>query len=422
MVNRFSQILSGKETVFKNFFALSILQGTNFLIPLIIMPYLINTVGVDGYGIVGFVHAIMIYFISLTDYGFNVSATRDVSVNRENHDYISSIFNKVFVTKMLLLLLSLILIVLFINTIPQFEEVAKVIYMGFFVVLGQAILPVWFFQGIEKMKYITYLNLASKIIFTALIFIFIKEKGDEYLVLLFFGLGNLVSGIFGLFLASKWVEINFFKVGLHEVWQELKSGWTIFISNFAIVSYMNSNVFILGLFATPLIVGYYSVAEKIVMAVRQILTVFHQAIYPHICKLANEGKAQVIVFYKQILIPFSIMVLVLSIGVFIFSEPIIEIFSEDSKSISELLKVLIFSPFIVVLNIPAYQYLMASNFEKSATKILVSGSLINIILNYVLVRYFGAMGTAYSVVLTEIYITIGLHAILYYKHPNYRLF
>lgn len=422
MVNRFSQILSGKETVFKNFFALSILQGTNFLIPLIIMPYLINTVGVDGYGIVGFVHAIMIYFISLTDYGFNVSATRDVSVNRDNHDYISSIFNKVFVTKMLLLLLSLILIVLFINTIPQFEEVAKVIYMGFFVVLGQAILPVWFFQGIEKMKYITYLNLASKIIFTALIFIFIKEKGDEYLVLLFFGLGNLVSGIFGLFLASKWVEINFFKVGLHEVWQELRSGWTIFISNFAIVSYMNSNVFILGLFATPLIVGYYSVAEKIVMAVRQILTVFHQAIYPHICKLANEGKAQVITFYKQILIPFSIMVLVISIGVFIFSEPIIEIFSEDSKSISELLKVLIFSPFIVVLNIPAYQYLMASNFEKSATKILVSGSLINIFLNYVLVRYFGAMGTAYSVVLTEIYITIGLHAILYYKHPNYRLF
>ncbi len=422
MWNRISHIFLGRGLVFKNFLALAVLQGTNFLIPLIIMPYLIQTIGIKGYGIVGFVHAIMIYFISLTDYGFNISATRDIAINREDHNTISKIFSKVIVTKCLLLILSF-LVLCFLNAlVPDFNEISFVIFIGFSVVVGQTLLPVWFFQGMEQMKYITYLNVASKLIFTLLIFLFVKKIGDEYLVLLFLGLGNAVSGLFGLILAMKQYKLTFVKVSLKDIQQELVMGWNLFLSNFSIVSYMNSNVFILGLFTSSLVVGYYSVAEKIVMALRQVLTVFHQATYPHICKIALEGKQVVIQFYKQIFVPFTFMILLACAGVYVFAFEIITFFANEAENSIGILRLLCFTPFIVVLNIPAYQYLLANKFEKSATFILVLGSLLNIALNLILVQIFEANGTAISVIITEILITMGLHFILYFRHSDYRLY
>ena len=200
MINRFKSILDGRASVFKNFLALGILQGTNFLIPLIIMPYLVTTIGIENYGIVGIIQALMVYFYSITDYGFLVSATRELATANGNLTKIGEVFNKVFFTKMLLLVVAALLLALLVFLIPDLTELAFPITLGFAVVVGQTLLPVWFFQGVEKMKYLAYVNLFAKIIFTILIFVFVKQESDFYLVLLFLGLGNVVSGSFGLLL------------------------------------------------------------------------------------------------------------------------------------------------------------------------------------------------------------------------------
>ncbi|MDB4083298.1 oligosaccharide flippase family protein [Vicingaceae bacterium] len=422
MINRFKSILDGRASVFKNFLALGILQGTNFLIPLIIMPYLVTTIGIENYGIVGIIQALMVYFYSITDYGFLVSATRELATANGNLTKIGEVFNKVFFTKMLLLVVAALLLALLVFLIPDLTELAFPITLGFAVVVGQTLLPVWFFQGVEKMKYLAYVNLFAKIIFTILIFVFVKQESDFYLVLLFLGLGNVVSGSFGLLFAVKQYSIVLTVPSIQEVKSELKLGWEVFLANFSIITYMSSNILILGIFASNLIVGYYNVVEKIVVAMRQILVIFSQAIYPHICQLAKENHSKVQLFFKQIFIPFLLLFLFASIIVFFFAEEVVFIFSKSSvPEIVNLLRWLVFLPFVVALNIPSYQTMLAYGFQNSCSRILVAGSIVNVGLNFILAPTLLAEGTAISVIVTELFITVGLNVILIKRHPLIKL-
>ena len=413
MINRFKSFVDGRASVFKNFLALGILQGTNFLIPLIIMPYLVSTIGIDSYGVVSFVQVVMIYFFSLTDYGFAITATQEIATNKSDLSKVSKIFSKVVSTKIVLVLFSALSITLLLFVVPDLKEEQLTVILGFALVIGQTSLPTWFFQGMEKMKYITYINLAAKLIFTILIFVFINEKSDYPYVLFFFGLGNLLSGVFGIFYAIRNYDITFQLATVREVQSELKKGWGLFVANFSITSYMNSNLFILKLFATNEIVGYYSVAEKIVMAIRQLLSVFSQAIFPHICQLVHDSYSKVVLFFKQVYIPFTLVIILVCISIFLFSEEVIGIFAaSEVEGINNLLQILVFVPVIVCLNIFPSQLLLAYNLRRAYTRVMIFGSVLNVILNIALASQFIAKGTALSVIITESFILVGLYLIV----------
>lgn len=416
MVRKFRSLLAENPAVFKNFVALGVLQGTNFLIPLIIMPYLIHTIGVELYGVIGFVQAVMIYFFSFTDYGFSITATQEISVAKKNTKKLNDIFNVVLATKVILLLVSAIIICCLIVLIGDFSNQKTAFLFGFMLVLGQATLPTWFFQGVEKMKFITYINLGAKILFTILIFLFIQEKEDYPYVLFFFGIGNLVSGAVGLRYAVKQYGFKLKWPKFQEIKLELKKGWGLFLANISISSYMNSNIFILGFFTTDLILGYYVIAEKIIMAVRQILVVFSQAIFPQACQKAEEGYSKLINFYRPIFIPFAILIAIICGGIYLFSKEIISIFSSEGVAeISILLMLMSFIPAIVCLNIPVSHILLAYKKRRPYTTIMVSASILNIILNVFLAQILDAKGTVYSVIITEGYITVGLYLFLKLK-------
>ena len=83
---------SYSKRLVSNFIALGIVQGTNFLLPIIVIPFVISRIGTDGFGAVSVVQVIMMFFTNVSDYGFNLTATRDVSINREKNDLLSKNF------------------------------------------------------------------------------------------------------------------------------------------------------------------------------------------------------------------------------------------------------------------------------------------------------------------------------------------
>ena len=399
-----------RKRLIENLLSLSVLQIANYILPLITLPYIVRVLGPEKFGLIAFSQAFIGYFMILTDYGFNLSATRDISINRENKEKVSEIFSSVMIIKLALMIISLILMSVIIFSIEKFRQDWIVYYLTFGMVVGQVLFPVWFFQGMEKMKYITFLNILAKVIFTVAIFIFVKEASDYLYVPLLNSLGFIIAGILGLWIVFRDFEVSFKFVGLKELKRQLKEGWYVFISTVAISLYTISNTFILGLFTNNAIVGYYAAAEKIVKAVQGLLGPVSQTIYPHISKLMNESVELGIKFIRKVTVIIGGISFGLSLILFIFAELVINILLGPKYHESVVvLKILAFLPFIITLsNIFGIQTMLTLNYKKEFSSILILASIINIILALIMVPILKHIGISLSVLLSEIFVTFSM--------------
>ena len=403
-----------------NFVALSIIQGTNFLLPLIVMPYVIKRVGPDGFGAISVAQVVMVYLSTVCDYGFNLTATRDIAIGRNDDNKISRIFYTVLAAKLVITMAAFLLLAVMTLTVPLFRENILLYLLGFTYVIGQSLMVSWFFQGVERMQYITVITLISRLIFVVLVFAFIRHRADRQLFLLFLGIGNIIAGIVSIYLAVKLFRFSFYRPSWADIRYELREGWQITVSNLSINTYLYINVFVLRLFTNDLVVGYYSVAERIFFAVRQILGIFSQVIYPRVCQIVQEGRRQVKEFFTKVYLPFLILVLASCSILFFFSGFIVSIFLGNRSAMAvQLLRILAFVPVIVCLNIPAYQVLLGLNLKKSYLRVLVSGTIVNLVANLLLVNVWGAIGTTISIIITELFITGGLNVEMWRKYYKY---
>ncbi|MFA5125796.1 MAG: flippase [archaeon] len=413
MINTIKNKFIKNKLLFENFFSLSTLQAVNYVIPLLTLPYLVRVLGPDKFGLVVFAQAFVTYFVLITDYGFNFSATREISINRNNIKKISKIFYSIFVVKIILFFLSLIIFLILVFIVPKFRQEYLLFLFSFMYVLGALFFPTWLFQGMEKMKYITIINVLIKLIFIIPIFIFIQTKSDYILVPIINSLSFLICGLVGFLVAIKIFKINFLVPSKTEIIYQFKEGWHIFISTIFISVYTTSNVFILGLFTNNTMVGYYSASEKIIKACQGLIAPISQALYPHISKLVSESRQKTLIFLKKLTVIIGIGTFLISSIMFIFAEQIVLIILGPDYILSILiLRILAFIPFIIALsNIFGVLGLFNFNKQKVVAKIIIFGAIISLTLTLLLIPVYQAIGVAISWLVTEIFITASF---LYY--------
>ncbi|MEO1785334.1 flippase [Thermodesulfobium sp. 4217-1] len=396
-----------KKRLLSNFFSLYSLQVANYIFPLITLPYLVRVLGPSKYGLVAFAQAFVGYFQVFTNYGFNLSATREISIHRENQEKVSEIFSSVITIQMLFAVLSFIVMLAIVFAFKKFSKYWLLYFFTFGLVIGNVVFPVWFFQGIERMKYITIFNVLSRFVFTVAIFVFIRKESDYLYVPLINALGSILAGVLGLWIIFRNFGVKFILPSFENIKYHLKEGWHIFISTVAISLYTISNTFILGLFTNNTIVGYYSAAEKIIKAVQGLLGPVSQTIYPYVSRLANQSKEIAIMFIKKITILIGSVTFILSLGIFIFANLIVKIlFGNQYIESVVILRILSFLPFIIALsNIFGIQTMLTFGYKKAFSRILILASAINIILSIILIPIYQANGTAFSVLISEIFVT-----------------
>jgi len=279
---------------------------------------------------------------------------------------------------------------------------------SFILVLGNILFPTWLFQGMEKMRYITIINVITKIIFIIPVFLFIKDQSSYVLVPLINSLSFLVAGIFGFYFAVKTFKIKLFFPTVDKIIYQLKDGWHVFISTLAISLYTTSNIFILGIFTNNMVVGYYSAAEKIIKAVQGLIEPISQTVYPRISKLFLESREKAISFLKKLILIIGPCILLLSLGLFLLTDKIaLLILGPEFINSILIIKILAFVPFIVFLsNVFGIQTLLTFNFKKEFSRILVITSIMSIFLSIILVNLYQEVGIALNVLITESIITI----------------
>lgn len=406
-------MVTNRKRLFSNFFSLGIVQGTNYLLPILITPYVIKRVGADGFGIIAVTQVIMMFLMNISDYGFNLTATRDVSQNRENTDKLSKIFYTVLITKLMIVTVLLAGLLLVLGLVPGLRHFTTLYLLSFVSVIGQSLLMNWLYQGIEKMKMVLYISLFARLVFVALVLLFIRQRSDYIYFIFFTGLGNVLAGGFSILMAIRQLRLKVILPSKQDILAELKNGWHIMTASLAVSSYVYINVLVLRLFTSDTVVGYYSVAEKIITAARQILSVYFQAIYPQVCRVVLAGKREILHFFRNYFLPFLGLVFLGGLFLLLFSRFVIGIFLTEHQELSALyLRIMCFAPFVICLNIPFYQILIALDEKKALFAVFISGTIINLILNMLIVKAWGPIGTCLIIDITECLVTGGLFAMV----------
>jgi len=395
-------ILKNKEIkrIGKNFGSLVLLQGANFLLPLITLPYLVRVLGTERFGLVMFAQSFALFFNVLVDFGFNLSATREISINRKDKHKASEIFSSVFLIKTVLILFSLIILTLIMVFIPRFNNDWGIYYLSFGIVIGQALFPIWYFQGIEKMSTITIINVFAKLVFTILVLLLVKSDEDYLLVPIFNSIGFILAGIIGLYTAFQYV--NFIIPKKERVHKLFKESSQLFVSNLSVTLYTTSNTIILGLITNNTLVGVYSSMEKLVLAIKNLYTPIFQAIFPW---LTSKKTKEIISTTKKLILPLFLIGLIVAITIFFFADFILNIvYANDLiSSYSNVFRILgliaVFSSLNMLFNM---LFLSALKKYKERMKIIVTAGVCNVILAIILVNYFNIYGVAITVTFTEL--------------------
>lgn len=397
-----------KKALLANFFSLSVLQGISMLLPLITLPYLVRVLGIENFGLVNLALSFIMYFNILVSFGFELSATREVSIHREDLKKVSEIFSTVMLIKVVFLIFSFILLSFLILLVDSFSEYSLLYYATFGIVIGNMIFPSWFFQGMERMKYITYVNVISKTIFTALIFILIKEENDYIYVPVLSSLGAIVGGVYAFWLVFKLFSIELILPKKNFIWAQLSDSFQFFLSRVANNGSRYFATTIIGLYFGNLIVGYYTIVEKLFYAFMSLGSVVSQTIYPYMSRTRN------IKFFKKILLFITIASIVILIPILYFNEAILlMVFDVQNEILSNIfLIVLSSSVFAIVSAIIGYPLLAAFGYIKYANTSLIFASIIYML--YTIITVFLTKNIYFVASAIPVYMIVGLIFRIYY--------
>lgn len=405
-----------KRVVVENFFSLSLLQTANYILPLVTLPYLVRVLGPGKYGLIAFAQALIQYFILASDYGFTLSATREISVNRSDGKKVSEIFSSVMAVKFILGIISLVLLCSIVVLIPKFNRDWPIYICTFGLVIGNLLFPTWFLQGIEKMKHLAVLNVISKAIFTVLIFVFVKNECHYIRVPIINSFGYIVAGLLSLWVILKSFNVKFIRPSFHSIVHQLKEGWHVFISRISISLYTTTNTFVLGLFTNDIIVGYYAAGEKLIRVVISFFEPVFQAFYPYISKLAAESKERAVKNLATLL-SYTFIIAFLIFLIFVIWADHIVLLILGKRFIESTIIIRILSPLLFIVPV-AYIFanltLLPFKLDKYFSRIYVSGGLLNLFLLVITLYIFGlgGIGAAFSSLSTEIIVTAIMYIVL----------
>lgn len=410
------------KTLIENFISLSALQFFNYLFPVITLPYVVRVLGPDKYGLVNFAAAFVAYFISITDYGFNLSATRQISVNREDKEKINKIFLSVMVSKIILAIISSLVFLILIFSIKIFRSEYLLYLITFLMVFSSVLFPYWIYQGMERMRLIAVINILPKMAGVILIFILVREQEDYLVFAAINSLVLFVSGLMGLIFAIRTFRLELMMPDFDGIKAQFSEGFNLFKSYIAINIYTTTNTFVLGLFTNNEIVGFYSAADRIRVFLQSLLAPVSQSVFPFVNYLLKESKEKMLSFNRKLLNYQVTAGFIISLFSFIFAEQIINLVLGESyiNSVS-ILKIICWLPFIIYLsNVYGIQTMLPLGYDKEFFYIVGSAALLNITAAVMLVPQIQAIGTAIAIIITEIFVTVSM--ILFLSRKEERLY
>lgn len=404
-----------KNKQFKNFIVYGFGQVVNLISPLLVIPYIVRICGEEGLGKAGVGLSFAFIAIVLVDYGSYINGTKLISINRDNKEILEKTFNTIYLSKGILFLFVLVFSAIIIFNIPFFRKDSYQLLMSLFFVMGQFFNPIWFFQGIQNFKWITIINVFSKIIYVSAVFLFIKTPEDYVFVNFFLGIGLIIPSLLALFWIYSTYSFSIRAISFSDAFLLIRNEFTLTISQLFLSFYYYAPIMMISFIGGNYIAGQYRIIDQIIMIFRTYFQMFFNFIYADVCLQIN--KSITVGFQKwKIVNGLNYIIVMIIVFIFFLNTKSILIFFKikpgDIYQMTNYLKTGLVIPLLMGISLALKQLIFSINKNNIYIWITVLSTIISVLIMFVLLKLFGLAGAFITTIFIELTIIISYIIIL----------
>lgn len=398
-----------QSTRVKNFIIYGFGQAINLISPLLVIPYLISVCGEEGLGKVGVGYSFALMAIVLVDYGSYINGTKEISINRSERAIIEEKFVTIYIAKAILTFGVFIVSGLIFYFVPFFSRDFFQLFLSMLIVVGQFINPTWFFQGIQNFKWISIINILSKVIYVACVFLFIKKQEDYVYANAFFGIGLIISSLLGFIWICNKYSVSFKNAAFLKGAQMIKEEFSLTISQLFFSFYQYAPIIIISYVAGDFMAGQYRVVDQIIMIFRTYFQMFFNFIYAEICLKIYENSAKGIKSWFKFNGLNYLLVMLILVGFYFFAENILNFFKVDMNTKTNLIalfRVGLLIPVFMGVSFSLKQLMFAFDKNSDYIRITIISTIISLTCMFLLIKKIGLIGSFLSIISMEILIIV----------------
>jgi PST family polysaccharide transporter len=395
-----------------NVIALYGVQACTYALPLLTFPYLAHVLGPSGWGTVVFAQAIGVVIASVVEYGFDISASRETSRQRDEPERLSALISGVLGAKILLALACIAGALLSRQWTRQVAPSQALFWGSTLWGVCQGINMLWFFQGLERMRLASALEISGKVLATLSIFVLVHKPDDGWKVMAAQCVGCVIAHGVTVFLAYR--QVGFRWPTPTSVSQALRLGGSMFLFRAVQGLSGSANRLVLGSVAPVAVLGEYAGAERLVRVFQQGLWPVNQALYPRLSHQTQNNAANARRTVRLSLLSLGSVGLVFGMVIFLAAPQMVHIvLGPDYPQTIPVLRVFaLWIPLTAIATVLTFQVLLPNQLDAPFNFVNLTAGIVGIVAALILAPRFQAVGIAWSAVLVQMYTLLAFFVIL----------
>lgn len=384
----------------KNYAYNTLNQILRILISIVSIPYISRVLGATNIGIYSYTYTIASYFILFIILGLDNYGNREIAKVKNNKILLNQVFTEIYLMQ---LIIGLIVVFTFYIYLIFFSDKYKIIFIIQSMYVISAIIDInWAMCGLEEFKFTSLRNCIINIINLILILLFVKSSNSLLLYTIIMSVGSIVNNITAWLYIRK--HINFVKVKLNDIVKHLKPNLILFIPIVAVSLYKMMDKVMLGSMANIEQVGFYENSEKIIKIPTVLISSLGTVMLPHMTSIYfNEKNVDASKYLEKSLYIAMIISTSLCFGIMSISKEFVPVFYGKGYEVCILLYLILLPccVFLAFSNVIRTQYLIPRGKDKQYIKAVIIGAVVNLMINFVGIPRFGAIGAAFGTLIAE---------------------
>jgi PST family polysaccharide transporter len=276
----------------------------------------------------------------------------------------------------------------------------------------QGINMLWYFQGLERMRLASALEIGGKVVATLSIFLLVHHPDDGWKVMAAQCVGCVVAH--GVTVVLAYREVGFVWPTLPTVLRALRLGWSMFLFRAAQGLTGSLNGLVLGWVAPMAALGQYAGAERISRVFQQGLWPVNQALYPHLTKKMHDNRHDAMRMVRLSLFFLGGLGLLFGLILFMAAPLLVHVVLGDAfhGSIAALRVFALWIPLIALSTVLIFQLLLPNQLDYQFNVVILTAGLLSFGGALLLAPSLQAVGIAWSAVGSQFYTLVAFSVVL----------